>query len=542
MEENKMEENKMEENKMEENKSIEEVFNEYKEYLNVLFSIQLKFKTLSVSFEYMEKFEDENNILANLKQVKKYETYLIGILDSKIDSIITEINDKIKKIKEIKEITSDETTVLNKIESDTDKSLINLIKNLEILESIYLKYTKGKTSVYLNFMGNKKLFDAKRINIVNDTVSISCHNKNLQKFEISVDNVKINKDDKFLNNLYWENIKDKTTFLFPINFNIVGPYNVEKMLKDIIDKYSNSSIKLNRIIENTLDYDSKFTEMTDKKDTVQFIPSDFKGKQQILRTNQENIIILTKGNYTHQLEKIKRNENISHIFYEIEITNANTERRPQVETATIILCDTAILESPTEIAKSFYIDPDRRSLASPFVDLKKGEKEEKNIIKGNASYANIDVNKIDKKYKKIYENWNIALEPKPDQLDILNTLRTYIQDRVKEQIFTRESIKHLVKFLSNKNNTLSTMKNTELYLTNYEDYDKNTYVKTITEQDTTEITNIITELTSKKPYNFVVITNLKTSEPAKINEPKVIEFNCAEIKNMLELLDNIERT
>jgi len=503
----------------------------FKKYIDVLFRIQIELVNLKVSFNYMGKFQDDD-ILANLRQIKDYETYLIGILNSKIESINTEINDKIK---EIKEITSDETTVLNNIESDTDKSLINLIKNLEILESIYSKYMKGKTSVYLNLILNEKLIN-KIIKINNENeLSIKCYNseeKQFKNFKISVDNVKLNKEKKFLDNLNWENIKNKTTFLFQINFNTLTEYNIEKMLEDIIVKYpiDKYSIKLNRIIENQLDYDSKFTEMTEQGNTVKFNPDGFKGKQKILRTNQEKIIILNNVNYKNELKKIKDKK--SHIFYEIEITDVNVERRPQVETATVILCDTAKLESPKEIFKSFYID-------GKHIDRAFMEKE-KNAIKGNTSYRDINLDNIKditKNDKEIYGNWDNNKEPDEKQLVVLNKLRTYIQNRIKEEFYVRESIKHLVKFLS-KDGTLPTMKNNELLLTNYD----NTYVKTITEQDTTEITNIITELISKKPYNFIVITNLKCSEPTQNNNSKVSEFDCVKIEHILEFLDKIERT
>jgi hypothetical protein len=504
---------------------MEEEIEKFKEYINVLSEIQTELKkTGDVSFNYMKKFKDKDNILSNSNQLKDYETYLIGILDKKIESLETEINRIANEINDKNE-TQD---VLNSIKSD--KSLINLNRQLKIIQDIFKKYMKGKTSVYLNFNCainlNKYCDYIFKNNIIFKDNSVFVKTEKNDKGK-KFNNFKNIQGDYQKTILGWENIKNKATFLFSIN--ILGFFDIKTFLETLIDMYSDSEIKIKNVIENKLylDVNSDFIKMAKEGDTVEFLTDNFKGKQQNIDAFKD--ILLKKDNYEkifkEEEQRRKKIKNIN-IFYEFEINKGS-------ETATIILCDTAKLESPTELSKSFYTDG--KGIARPF------------ISEGNQSYRDIKEENFNQiltgDEQKIYKDWNKNSSKNFENMTIISKLRTHIQTKIKKQIFLRESIKHLVKFLS-KDGSLPTMKNNELLLTNYEkDYDNNTYIKTITEQDTTEITNIIKTLSNNKPCNFYLFSDIKfTANDLSKKEGEDSKVYTEKVKNILEFLDKIERT
>lgn len=496
---------------------MEEEIENFKEYIKVLSEIQTELKkTGDDSFNYMEKFKDKDNILSNSNQLKDYETYLIGILDNKIISLETEINRIANEINDKNE-TQD---VLNSIKSD--KSLINLNRQLKIIQDIFKKYMKGKTSVYLNFncaINLNKLCDyIFKNNIIFKDNSVFVKTENIDKGK-TFNNFKNIQGDYQKTILGWENIKNKATFLFSIN--ILGFFDIKTFLKTLIDMYS--EIKIKNVIENKLYLDDNydFIKMAEEGDTVEFLTNNFKGKQQNIDGFKD--ILLKKDNYEKIFEEEKqRRKEIKNrnIFYEFEINKGS-------ETATIILCDTAKLESPTELSKSFYTNG--KGIARPF------------ILEGNQSYRDIkeeNVKKIlTKDEQKIYDTWNKNSSTKFKNMTIISKLRTHIQTKIKEQIFLRESIKQIVKYLST-DGSLPTM--TNLLLKNYE----NSFNKTITVTDTTEITNIIKTLSNNKPCNFYLFSDITFTaiDLSKKEGEDISKVYTEKIKNILEFLDKIERT
>jgi hypothetical protein len=498
---------------------MEEEIENFKEYINVLSEIQTELKkTKDDSFKYMKNFQNDD-ILANLKQIKDYETYLIDILDSKIKSLETEINRIANEINDKNE-TQD---VLNSIKSD--KSLINLNRQLKIIQDIFKKYMKGKTSVYLNFNCatnlNKFCDYIFKNNIIfkeDNSVFVKTENNDEGK---TFNNFKNIQGDYQKTILGWENIKNKATFLFSIN--ILGFFDIKTFLKTLIDMYD-SEIKIKNVIENKLylNDNSDFIKMAKEGDTVNFLTNNFKGKQQNIDNFKGKNILLKKDNYEkifeeeEQRRKKIKNRNI---FYEFEINKGS-------ETATIILCDTAKLESPTELSKSFYTDG--KGIARPF------------ILEGNQSYRDIKEENVKKilteDEKNIYDMWNKNSSTKFKNEIIISKLRRHIQTKIKEQIFLRESIKQIVKFLST-DGSLPTM--TDLLLKNYE----NNFNETITVTDTTEITNIIKTLSNNKPCNFYLFSNIKfTANDLSKKEGEDSKVYTEKVKNILEFLDKIERT
>ena len=514
--------------------------NIFEKYINVLSEIKKELEKLGFSIKHMEEFK--NDISGNLQIVKNYETYLIDILDEQRKLMKEKINRIASEIKTIKEDENETQPVLDSVKSD--ESLINLNEQLEIIQNIYLKYTKGKTSVYLNFnydINLDKYIDyIFKTNIILEDSSVfvkSDKNDIGEKFE----NFKISKNNKSLNTsdtevisnkkefqtlFEWENIKNKATFLFSIN--ILGIFDIKTFLDNLFNNYSEIEIK--NVIENYFDKSSDFITLSEKGDTVTFVGEKIKGKQNSI--NELKNVSLTKDTYKNIFDKVKK-EKIEkptrNIFYEFEINKDN-------ETATIILCNTAKLQSPTELSKSFYTDA--KDITRPF-------------ISDATSSRDIKIDKFKDKFKKDrynkdtkFKEFETQYKDKDKQtynkfISKLADIVVDIQTNVKEQIFLRESIKQIVKYLSKEDKTLSTMK--DLLLKNYE----NNFNETITEKDTTEITNIIKQLSNNKPCNFYVFSSIEFNVNNLVRKDKDSDSDILyteKIKNMLELLDNIERT